>query len=59
VKQAQCDAAGNFEITGLKPGSWIVMSQVSWMVGYYSQGGVVSKEVYVTDGQAQKVLLTY
>jgi hypothetical protein len=58
-KDSQCDAEGNFEITGLKAGNWIVMSQVSWMVGYYSQGGVVSKEVYVTDGQTQKVILTY
>ncbi|MGL4960353.1 MAG: hypothetical protein ACRC67_03895 [Inquilinus sp.] len=58
-KDSQCDAEGNFEITGLKAGNWIVMSQVSWTVGYYSQGGVVYKEVYVSDGQAQKVLLTY
>jgi hypothetical protein len=59
---AQADAEGEFEFSGLPACTYIVRSQVYWDVptGYTSQrqGGVVAKEVTVTEGQAVKAILT-
>ena len=36
IRQGQCDAQGNFEISGLPAGKWILYSRVQWVVGEYS-----------------------
>ncbi|TSD85661.1 hypothetical protein FFK22_026240 [Mycobacterium sp. KBS0706] len=57
-KEGICDAQGNFKLTGLKPGNWIVFTEVSWSVGYNAQGGLVSAPVAIVDGQTANVIIS-
>lgn len=50
MRSSQCDAQGNFTVTGLPPGRWIVATAVQWQVGYGGQGGIVQREVDVPFG---------
>ncbi len=57
LKQSQCDAQGNFLFTNLPPGSWFVVTEVKWIVGYNQQGGGLLREVSTNNNEIQ-VLLT-
>ena len=54
----QADASGNFEFTRVPPGDYIVGTEVSWTVGYRPQGGFITKEVTVRDGETARVIVT-
>lgn len=58
AKRSVCDAQGNFELSGLKAGTWIIVTKVQWTVGYSQQGGQVDTEISLADGETRKVLLT-
>jgi hypothetical protein len=56
VRVGRCDASGSFSFTGLPAADWIVITEVIWSVGYYSQGGTLSKRVSST-AQTTAVIL--
>jgi hypothetical protein len=58
IKQAQCDAQGNFTFSAVPNGNWFVMTEVKWAVGYAPQGGALMREVNVADGVVAQVLLS-
>ena len=58
LKQSQCDAQGNFIFSNLPNGNWLVVTAVTWTVGYSRQGGNLVREVNVTNGETAQVLLT-
>ena len=58
IKQTQCDAQGNFFFANVPNGQWLVLTQVSWAVGYARQGGVLMREVALSNNQTAQVLLT-
>jgi hypothetical protein len=60
IRQAQCDAQGNFELANIPAGNWILYSRVQWVVGEYSiqQGSDLIAEVKTENTGEQKVLLT-
>jgi len=58
VRRTQCDAQGNFTVTKLPAGNWLVVTAVLWTVGYRQQGGIVSTSVPVKANQAAQVLLS-
>lgn len=71
LKTSQCDAQGNFEFRDVPAGKWVITVNVSWDVGftrynglyYYTdmqkQGGYLSKEVTVKDGEVNKFIISY
>jgi hypothetical protein len=60
IRQAVCDAQGNFELAGLPAGKWILYSRVQWVVGEYDwqQGSDLIAEVTTENTGEQKILLT-
>ena len=58
TKLSRCDAQGNFTIENLRPGTWLVATDVTWMVGYSAQGGSVVGEAQVSEGKATQIILT-
>lgn len=58
IKHAQCDAQGNFSFSKLPSGAWFVLTDVSWVVGYARQGGVLTREVTLSNNETAQVLLT-
>lgn len=56
---ATCDAEGDFEFSGVAPGTYYVQSRVVWMVpnSYFPEGGSVAKRVTLRSGQRLRVLL--
>jgi hypothetical protein len=58
AKKGMCDAQGNFMVSGLQPGKWLVTTGVEWSVGYEQQGGGLLKEVDVSSDKETSVLLT-
>lgn len=58
IKQSQCDAQGNFTFSNLSAGTWFVMTEVKWTVGYRRQGGALLREVSVIDGQSTQAILS-
>lgn len=55
-KQSQCDAQGNFYFTDLPASKWVVITEVSWSVGYNQQGGVLVKRIAVNDSETNVIL---
>ena len=39
IRRTRCDAQGNFSVADLPDGSWYVVTDVRWFVGYNQQGG--------------------
>lgn len=58
VKDAICDAQGNFAIEGVPAGHWILTALVQWRVGYDNQGGLLTREIEVKDGSANRFILS-
>lgn len=58
LKESQCDAQGNFAFSALPTGSWFIVTEVNWAVGDNRQGGALLRQVYVSSGQSQQVLLS-
>jgi hypothetical protein len=73
-KEAICDAQGNFEFNKVPSGKWIIKVNVSWNVFsvksvplpsgnfYYTddnkQGGILTKEVIVKEGEENKFIIS-
>ena len=55
---AQCDAQGNFTLTGLADGDYYLVTQVIWMAGNAEQGGSLMQKVSLHGGEHKQVLLT-
>jgi hypothetical protein len=58
ARQAQCDAQGNFVFSEIPNGTWFVVTEVKWSVGYSRQGGSLLQEVTVSGGKTTQVLLS-
>lgn len=58
VKQAQCDAQGNFMFSQLPSGSWFVLTEVKWFVGTYPEGGSLMRKVSLNNGQRGQLVLS-
>ena len=60
IKQSQCDAQGNFSFSLLSAGTWLVTTDVKWVVGKYQseQGGTLMREVTVVNDQPSQALLS-
>jgi hypothetical protein len=70
VKTSQCDAQGNFEFRKVPSGNWIIITNVSWGVGYVGhngfgfyngvrqEGGPVVKAVSVQDGEPNRFIVS-
>lgn len=62
VRQTTADAQGNFQFSGLPAGRYYVSSKVVWLApvggGAWQQGGTVTQEISVADGQGVRVMLT-
>lgn len=56
--EGTCNAQGNFRLGPVAPGSYILLTEVSWAAGYARQGGTLRRDLTVTDGQTLEVLLT-
>ena len=57
-KESACDAQGNFTFTNLPSGAWAVTTEVKWMAGNTSQGGILMKRVTSVNGKSVQVLLS-
>jgi hypothetical protein len=53
-----CDAQGNFEFSNIPSGSYILVSWVSWQVGYAKQGGLLYAIIEVQGDKETKVILS-
>ena len=58
LKLGQCDAQGNFSFEKLPSGAWFVLTEVSWVVGNFRQGGTLMREVDLSNDETVQVLLT-
>lgn len=58
LRTTKCNSRGEFEITGLKPGNWLVSTLVTWLAGYSMQGGLVFASVAVEDGRQSQILIS-
>lgn len=70
VKEAICDAGGNFEFDNIQDGQWIIKTFVLWQVpefhymgrfSYYddaTQGGMLQRVVTVKTGEKNKFIIT-
>jgi hypothetical protein len=52
------DAQGYFEFDKVANGEFYVSTNVSWVVGYNRQGGVLMQRVTVNDGETKKIVLS-
>lgn len=63
LRQAPCDAQGNFTFTGLPDGEYFVLSRVVWGVPmqYHTemQGGTLMQRVEVRGGETKRIVLSY
>lgn len=51
------DADGRFKFRDLAPGSYFLRTDVTWMVGYGTEGGLVGRVVKVPESKAVEVVL--
>jgi hypothetical protein len=51
-----CDAAGTFEFTGVAPGTYFLVSRITWAGN--QQGGYLMRRIEVAAGQAVKTILS-
>ena len=58
VRTSDCDAQGNFSYSNIPAGKWFITVEVKWIIGYYPQGGSLLRNILVTDGQSQEILLS-
>ena len=58
ARKERCDAQGNFQFSGLRPGSYYVSTVVLWSVGYNHQGGAVMERVDLESGKSPRVVLS-
>jgi hypothetical protein len=59
ARRTQCDAQGKFRFEGVPGGiPWIIMTQVSWRVGYAPQGGALLRAFTPADRGTEEVMLT-
>ena len=45
ARTEECDAQGNFAVSDLPAGRWIVTVTIEWSVGRETQGGILQREV--------------
>jgi hypothetical protein len=57
ARQSVCDSDGKFAFRSLPPGSWFVLTQVKWQVGYANQGGDLIKEISTSPHRTTTVIL--
>ena len=61
-RSTTCDSDGNFAFESVKPGNYIVVTEVRWTVtgpyGPQSQGGYIFKTVTVNKGQKSKLVIS-
>lgn len=58
IKEAHCDAQGNFSFYNLSSANWIIMAKVNWEVSRRKQGGELASLVKSTDGQTISIILS-
>lgn len=58
VRMGRCDAQGNFSFANLPAGAWLVATRVGWEVANSPQGGTLLREVALSSGGTQHVLLS-
>ena len=58
IRNAVCDAQGNFAIEQVPAGRWLLISDVRWSAGRSPQGGMLMRPIEVKDGAANRFLLT-
>lgn len=58
AKTTQCDAQGNFSFSNVPAGDWLLETRVTWMVGYNAQGGALSRQFGLTEGNTLEIILT-
>lgn len=44
-QKTMCDSQGKFQFSNVTDGSFYITTQISWMVGYNQQGGMLMKRV--------------
>jgi hypothetical protein len=52
------DAQGNFEFDKVADGDFYVVTVISWVVGYSTQGGSLMQRVSVAGGETKKIVLS-
>lgn len=58
MRQATCDAQGNFEFDRVADGEYFAVVEVSWKVGHRTEGGNVMKLFTVKDGRTSTVVIS-
>ena len=58
LRETRCDAQGNFDFENVPAGRYILMSEVTWVIANSRQGGMVKREVDVSDGSSNRFLLS-
>lgn len=58
VKAGRCDALGEFHFSGLPLLSYVVVTNVSWRVGYFQQGGALRQKVTAKEGEGERTILS-
>lgn len=56
-RTTQCDAQGNFQFDSIPEGEYLILTNVSWTVGYQRQGGLLGRPIEVK-APGLRVLLT-
>ena len=59
MREAICDAEGDFSFGSVANGEYYVILSVTWVVGNGHQGGVLAKKISVKNGKDVRALLTY
>jgi hypothetical protein len=57
MRDTICNAAGFFTFEKVADGEYFVQSNVTWTVGFSSQGGALIRRVTVAGGHAKEVTL--
>ncbi|WP_226663284.1 hypothetical protein [Microbulbifer aggregans] len=60
IRNATCDAQGNFEFSGIPAGDYFVISSITWVVDnpFIPQGGTMMKKVSIAEGESTRAILT-
>lgn len=57
-KVTQANGEGRFSFLGVPDGSYLVVTNVVWMAGNYTQGGDITQLVTVSNGQNVDIVMT-
>ena len=58
IRETYCDAQGKFTFYNLPSENWIIMTNVSWDVGYRQEGGDIAEFIKSIDGQTVSGILS-